>query len=234
MKWLFYLVVLANAAFLSWNSFVQDKAMPVKEPAYAPPVSETIHLLSDPLTDEEIAAQKAQSQQMENALNQAIAGAAVTKDPNATFCPQIEMERSAEEAKVTKVLNTLGWKYSEKETMGKRPKFWLYIDAPKTKERANEIVKDLASKSIDSFIITREEMKNRISLGLYSTQEGAQLARDKIQKVSGYTVNIYAHMRTVPLHQVNIEKPIKEDDWNSFLSQFDLTKMMIKLEKNPC
>ncbi|MEL0638372.1 SPOR domain-containing protein [Marinomonas sp. TI.3.20] len=233
MKWLFYLVVLANAAFLSWNSFVQDKAVIPKQSVYTPPVSESIRLLSEPPSQNEVV-EKSQTEKMEAALNQAITGTVVNSNVSSGFCPQIEVEKSVEDAQITKVLKELGWKYSDKNTVGKRPKFWLYIDAPETKKRASEIVKDLTAKSIDSFIITREEMKNRISLGLYSSKDRAQQARERIEKASGYSVNVYAHMRTVPLYQIDIKQSINEDDWDAFLAQFDLTKMMIKLEKKPC
>jgi len=235
VKWLFYLFVLANAAFLSWNSFVQDDAAQPKQAVYAPPVSESIRLLSEPPSEEDKVKEKTQTEQMEEALNQAVAASTVAQGAtDGVFCPRIETEKSSDEAQIVKTLKSFGWAYKEGETLGKRPKFWLYIDAPATKQRATEIVKDLASKSIDSFIITREEMKNRISLGLYSEKGRAEQARERIQTLSGYTVNVYDHMRTVSLHQITIEQSINEEDWNAFLAQFDLTKMMIKLEKNPC
>ena len=77
-------------------------------------------------------------------------------------------------------------------------------------------------------------MKNRISLGLYSSMERADQAKKRIQDKSGFTVDVYEHMRSVPLQQVDIEQPVDEKDWESFVSRFDLSKMMIKLEKNPC
>ncbi|REG81142.1 SPOR domain-containing protein [Marinomonas pollencensis] len=235
MKWLFYVFVLANAAALSWNSLVQDNRVAPKESVYAPPVSESIRLLSEPQSDDDIKAEKSQAEKIEDALNQAVASSVGSNgESTAEFCPRIETEKSGDEAQVVKALKAFGWEYSEQETVGKRPKYWLYIDAPETKQRATEIVKDLAAKSIDSFIITREEMKNRISLGLYSAQGRALQARERIQKLSGYQVNIYDHMRSVSLHQITLKQPIKEADLEAFLAQFDLTKMMIKLEKNPC
>ena len=235
MKWLFYVFVLANAAFLSWNSLVQDDSAARAQAVYAPPVSESIRLLSEPPSDDDLVEEKTQAEKMEEALNQAVASSVAPDSTSDTvFCPRIETEKSGDETQIVKTLKAFDWAYREQETLGKRPKYWLYIDAPATKQRATEIVKDLASKSIDSFIITREEMKNRISLGLYSAQGRAQQARERIQKLTGYSVNVYDHMRTVSLHQITITQPIKEADLEAFLAQFDLTKMMIKLEKKPC
>jgi hypothetical protein len=69
---------------------------------------------------------------------------------------------------------------------------------------------------------------------LYSSKERAEQAKLRIQNLSGYRVDVYEHMRNVPLRQIDIEEPIDEKDWEQFVSRFDLTKMMIKLEKNPC
>ena len=230
MKWFFYFVVMANAMFFTWSAFVGDEPATPTEVVYAPPVSEKIRLLSEAPSQNEAVDNSSQNQGVAAALDNAVAGFKGSD----TFCPRIEVEKKVEEQQIIKLLNDLGWRYSMQSTVGKRPKFWLYIDAPATKKDATEIVKALTAKSIDSFIITRKEMKNRISLGLYSSKGRAQQARQRIQADSGYTVNIYEHMRTVSLHQIDIKQEINSEDWDAFLSQFDLTKMMIKLEKNPC
>ena len=58
----FYLLVLTNAALLSWNSFVQDNAFKPQEPVYTKPVSKSILLLSEPLSSGEVAGKQAQIQ----------------------------------------------------------------------------------------------------------------------------------------------------------------------------
>jgi hypothetical protein len=234
MKWLFLFVVLLNAAFLSWHSFVQDKPESPKESIYGPPVSEKIHLLSESpvITEQDSNADVASNESLEEALNRVIDQ--VAGDQPKFLCPRMETERQEDSKQITQVLNDFGWSYQEREVTGKRPKFWLYIAAPETPVIAERIVKDLASKSIDSFVINRAEMKNRISLGLYSSKERADQARQRIQNVSGYTVDVYEHTRNVPLQQIDIGQPIDEKDWEQFVSRFDLSKMMIKLEKNPC
>lgn len=233
MKWLFLFVVLLNAAFLSWHSFVQDKPTRSAESVYGPPVSEKIHLLSE-APQEELDGKSGlmTSESIEDALNRVVEQAVA--DAPELFCPRVETERAEDKRQITQVLKEFGWAYQDREVTGKRPKFWLYIAAPETPTMAEKIVKELASKSIDSFVITRAEMKNRISLGLYSSMERADQAKKRIQDKSGFTVDVYEHMRSVPLQQVDIEQPVDEKDWESFVSRFDLSKMMIKLEKNPC
>lgn len=233
MKWLFLFVVLLNAAFFSWHSFTQKESV-ASDPVYAPPVSEKIQLLSEvPSNTDNLSSQvKSPNDHLETVLNEAISKASESKV--GLICPRMEVERSEDRLQIENVLMKFGWRYKVDEVMGKRPKYWLYIPAPKTPESAKQIVKDLASKSIDSFIITREEMKNRISLGLYSSQERAKEALERIEKESGYKADVYEHMRNVTLQRIIVEKPVTEEDWEKFTSEFDLTKMMIKLEKNPC
>ncbi|NLQ18647.1 SPOR domain-containing protein [Marinomonas sp. M1K-6] len=234
MKWLFLFVVLLNAGFLSWHSFVQDTPEKIKESIYGPPVSEKIHLLSEApaVTERDYSAGIVSNEGLEEAINQVIGPPA--GDVEALFCPRLETEKLEDKKQLAQVLQDFGWPYQEREVSGKRPKFWLYIAAPETPELAETIVKELASKSIDSFVINRAEMKNRISLGLYSSKERADQARQRIENISGYQVKVYEHMRTVSLWQVDIGQPVNEKNWEQFLSRFDLTKMMIKLEKNPC
>jgi hypothetical protein len=234
MKWLFLFVVLVNAAFMSWHSFIQDKPQQVKESIYGPPVSERIHLLSEEsaVTEQDYNAGVTSNETLEDALNK-VADQMVRDEPD-VFCPRIEVERQEDKVQITKVLADFGWAYQEKEVPGKRAKFWLYVAAPETPEKANQIVKDLKSKSIDSFVINRAEMKNRISLGLYSSIDRANQAKERIEKLSGYSVDIYEHMRNVSLQQIDVGQPIDEKDWEQFVSQLDLGKMTIKVEKNPC
>jgi hypothetical protein len=172
------------------------------------------------------------NESLEAALNKVVEQ--VNQDIPELFCPRIEVERQADQKFIVQVLNDFDWSYQEKEVAGKRLKYWLYIDAPETPEIAASIVKELSDKSIDSFIINRGEMKNRISLGLYSSRARAEQSQLQIKRLSGYEVSVYEHMRNVSLQQIDIGQPVEIDDWERFMARLDLTKMMIKLEKNPC
>ncbi|MBJ7539513.1 SPOR domain-containing protein [Marinomonas transparens] len=236
MKWLFLFVVLLNAAFLSWHSFNQDSPNADKESVYAPPVSETIHLLSEEpaVSEQDYNAEVVSNESLEAALSKVVDQVNADESSVELFCPRIETERQSDKKIIVQVLKEFAWPYQEKEVTGKRPKFWLYINAPETPEIAKDIVKELAAKSIDSFVINRGEMKNRISLGLYSSETRAEQSRLGIKKLSGHDVNVYEHMRNVSLQQIDIGQPIELEDWERFMARLDLTKMMIKLEKNPC
>ncbi|MDP5057540.1 MAG: SPOR domain-containing protein [Marinomonas hwangdonensis] len=234
MKWLFLFIVLLNAAFLSWHSFVQDTTERTTELVYAPPVSEKVYLLSERVANDapQERVNSDQKVSLEEALKKAMDQSKT--DQNIAFCARIETEKTEDAKQVVQALTAFNWAYEKTEVSGKRSKFWLYIAAPETPEMARNIVSDLSSKSIDSFVINRAEMKNRISLGLYSSSERAEQARQRIQDVSGYQVDIYEHLRTVPLEQFDVTQSIQEKEWERFVSRLDLSKMMIKLEKKSC
>lgn len=233
MKWLFLFVVLLNVAFFGWQSVTQEAVKKKQDPVYGPPTSEKIRLLSEaPESEPTIEDAFAIVSKVEQTLNENMSDE--LESTSAVFCPRLETEHQDDKQRIIQVLNDLGWSYKEKESTGKRAKFWLYIAAPETPALADRIVKELATKSIDSFVINRAEMKNRISLGLYSSKVRAEQSKVSIQNASGYVVDVYEHMRTVSLQQVEIDQPIDENEWEELMSRFDLSKMMIKLEKNPC
>ncbi len=235
MKWLFFTVVLLNMAFFGWHNVSGGQQRKVVESVYGPPVSEKIHLLSEetavPQGDYRAGAATS-NESLEVALNNVIDGA--VSDKVSFLCPRIEIERKSDKVFVTNALAAMKWGYQEKTSTGNRPRFWLYISAQASPEAAKRIVSSLSAKSIDSFVINRGEMKNRISLGLFSSKERAEVAGSQIQEKSGYDVNIYDHVRKVPLEIIDVEQPVSEKDWSLFVSRLDLSKMMIKLEKNPC
>ncbi|MDB4837110.1 SPOR domain-containing protein [Marinomonas sp.] len=235
MKWLFFLIVLANAAFLGWHGFVQRDLPAEVESAYAPPVSEKVYLLSEATPSEQGELQAVtviSNENLEGVIGDAVEG--MVADSVSLLCPRVEIERADDRLLVEQALVQSGWQYQLQEVAGKRAKYWLYIAAPETTEKARQIVKELTEKSVDSFVINRGEMKNRISLGLYSSEERAGLSKERIQKMFSYSVDIYEHMRNVTLQQVDIERSINEKEWEGFVSKFDLNEMTIKLEKNPC
>ncbi|GAB3479091.1 SPOR domain-containing protein [Marinomonas epiphytica] len=243
MKWLLVILILGNAAFFTWTSLQQDVIAPRVAPVYQAPISVPIQLVSelsaaelaqldlDSSTSNTTSTEKAPANVLE-ALDQVL-GDGDAKQAS-LLCPWFETEKKADQKIATQVLDQLGVSYANKEVTGARPKYWLYIAAPDTQTRAQAIVKELAGKSIDSFIISRGEMKNRISLGLFSSQARADQAKLRIEKATGYAVDVFQHQRSVTLQQTNIERPISEQMWGQFISALDLSKIMIKLEKNPC
>ncbi|SBS29327.1 Sporulation related domain protein [Marinomonas aquimarina] len=251
MKWVFLLLVLANAGFVAWQGFSAVDAGAQQAPVYAPPVSERIYLIGEARPEGDLLAQSLPEATLEpepesepveevlSELNQAVANAvqqnAAEQDRRENLlCPVLELERDADRRTVSDALRNNNLAFSQNEITGKRDKYWLYIAAPATTAQAQDIVAELKLKRIDSYVIARGEMKNRISLGLFSSQERAQQAQTMIAQRSGKRVSIYEHERTVKLYELLLDQPISENAWAQFLQQLDLSKLLIKIEKNPC
>jgi len=239
MKWLFFLLVIINICVFGWYNLVAVNKEIVSDPVYAPPVSQKILTLSEvpevvivpePTAKEiEFKAVEQELRDITNALEQFS-----SNDTNQAFCPRIEFEKEQDKRAFLPQIDALGWRYQESKVEGERQKFWLYIAAPKTRDQSSKIVKALKLRGVDSFIINRGEMKNRISLGLYSVSITAEKERNRISELSGFDVKIYPHLRKVPITVIKITDGINESEWKMFTSRMNFGKMMIKLEKNPC
>lgn len=244
MKWLFFLLILANAGFVAWQGFAAATLNVTEQPVYAPPVSERIYLVSETSSDAaleqrnqtEVVEPEGSADKVAAQINAAIekASLATSATSEQLLCPVIVLERDADRRTVVSLLNQHQLSFSQNDTTGKREKYWLYISAPSSSEAAKNIVARLKQKKIDSYVITRGEMKNRISLGLYSSKTRAEQAQAAISERSGMLVNIYDHERTVSLYELLLANPIPESDWEKLVGQLDMSKLLIKIEKNPC
>lgn len=242
MKWLFLLLFVVNVGAFSWYKFGAPPYIPNEDPVYEPPVSRTIYTLSEvpkgavgvtqveqepdsTVTDALEAELLALTEKEDLSLSQ-------TKE--SLLCPKLSFEKDQERKSVLAEINAKNWSVKDYQSNGERKKYWVYIDAPSKREDAIQIVDTLKKKGVDSFIINRGEMKDRISLGLYSTSDTAEAEKNRIAKLSKLDVKVFEHMRKVPLYVIEFEQGINSSDWKSFVSGLKLDKMMIKLEKNPC
>lgn len=255
MKWFFVLLVLANAGLFSWYNYSRNEPKAFQETLYAPSASQKIVLLSEAPVASETRQQADKLSEIEERLNSAIRAAemeassanvadvgfdeegdrfeeevAVTE----ANCPIVTLEREQDRGRLVKAIAQRGWRYEETLKEGERPRYWLYIAAQKNRDIAQRVVEDLKGRGIDSFIINRGEMKNRISLGLYSSESTATQEQQRITEASGFPVEVFAHTRTVPLYEVHIIDNATDSEVDELLSIFDLSKIMIKLEKNAC
>lgn len=239
MKWLFFLLVIVNVTVFGWYSVSSKQPTMDSDPIYAPPVSRKILTLNElPIAAEETkqTAKEVQFKSVEQELREITDAFEQVSSVNSGqfFCPRIEFEKEQDKTTFLPQIDTLGWPYKESTIEGEREKYWLYISAPSTRTQATRIVNALKVRGIDSFIINRGEMKNRISLGLYSVSITAERERSRISELSGYDVKVYRHLRKVPISVVQITDGIIESEWKAFTNQINFGKMMIKLEKNPC
>lgn len=237
MKWLFLLLVLANAGFIAWQGFSGADLQVAKQPIYAPPVSEKIYLIGEARPEEPEATPErvvSSSERIAEEINQAIAQTSSEQPRQQLLCPVVTLERDRDVEIVVEALNDAQLNFTRNETSGVRDKYWLYIPAPETTAKARAIVTQLKQQKIDSYVVGTGAMKGRISLGLFSARERAEQAQASIADRTNMLVSIYEHQRSVGLVELMLAEPIAELDWQRFLSGLDLSKLLIKIEKNPC
>ncbi|MCZ2722527.1 SPOR domain-containing protein [Marinomonas sp. 15G1-11] len=245
MKWLFFFIFLGNVGFFAWHQLENRNVSVVKKSIYAPPVSQKVVTLSESLQELNGEGDTAQAPQVEikddletqleaiveDANNKRTIRAAVMSE---SFCPIFEVEKDQDRQLLLAKIRESGWRYRDVELKKNSIKYWLYISAPETKEEATAIIADLKQKNIDSFRITRGEMKNRISLGLYSVEGTAKGEEARIESLVDYPVETFQHERVVSLLKIQFVDKITREQLESLKNWSELNKMMIKLEKNPC
>lgn len=263
MKWIFLLLIMANAAYVAWQSVAAADKKVEQDLVYAPPVSEKIYLIDEeaaptdapiqtPAIEAPALVQVAEAEAVVEKVQEAIQKAEVKQQvdvkqpvevkPEAVaaapkqdlLCPLIELEKDSDRSLVEVALKSRKLAYKKSETTGKRDKYWLYIAAPATTAQAQDIVSRLKLKRIESYVIARGDMKNRISLGLFSSKDRAEQAQQSIASQSGMKVQIYEHQRSVSIYQLLISKPVEKKSWMEFEQSLDMSKLLIKIEKNPC
>jgi len=241
MKWLFFLLIFVNIGFFAWHELEKSSPSVVAKSVYAPPVSQKIVTLEE--TDPKLSGDEREVREivnvkddLERKLEAIVENAVSTRKESASlaYCPIVEVEKDQDRMKLVARLRELGWRYRDDEYKRNSLKYWLYIDAPNTRAEASEIMSELKQKGIDSFRITRGEMKNRISLGLYSIEKTAREEEDRIESLVGYSVETFQHNRVVSILKVQIVDKITKLQLGELEKWMELSKMMINLEKNPC
>ena len=241
MKWFFLVLVLVNAGFLAWHN-IQGNGVVTVARVYAPPVSQKILTLDEApiisstaiVPPQEDVMEQLQAAIDEQQLQVKIKQSNAQRVDTAGWCPQLTVEREQDRQQLVGLLQTAGWRYLEERMEGERLKYWLYIAAPASREAALEIVGLLKAKKIDSFIINRGEMKNRISLGLYSIKQTADQELQRIAQLSGHKVQVFEHTRVVPLYVLKTVGAVSDAQWETLSAELDVSKMIIRLDKKAC
>ncbi len=242
MKWIFILFVLGNVGFFTWHQLEKANVVTVSKNVYAPPVSQKILTLEETpeeefVTDSEATAPPVKDDletQLEAIIESATVNQNYAEDTGVLYCPFIEMEKTQDRAQLLSKMQESGWRHREETETRNVIKYWLYIAAPSSRAQASVIMGDLKQKNIDSFRITRGEMKNRISLGLYSAQKTASEEEARIESLVDYPVEIFEHTRAVNIFEIQIVDKITSEELDDLVNWMEISKIMINLEKKPC
>jgi hypothetical protein len=92
-----------------------------------------------------------------------------------------------------------------------KPDYWVHLGPMRSRKEALDVLRELQSKKIDSFLITEGELVNGISLGFFTKEDLAQ-AVQKQRKEQGYDAKI----RLVPRFSQQLWEVLDAEQYNKF------------------
>ena len=212
MRWVFYLLICANIALLVWRFGI---GLPAQYSLKSTPVTweQPTNIKKVLLLGE--SADSANSR--DGASLEALCHWVGPFDNQASA--QIFIERIA-------ALDVFSALKQEKSVTGQT--YWVYLQQFGERAEAKDKLAELQYKGIDSFIITKGELENAISLGVFSELKLAQKRLSEVV-VLGYEPKIKSMERSVAQFWVSVEETevqkIGENTWRKIVDeQFRLSE----------
>jgi hypothetical protein len=214
MRILLMLLVLANLGFFAWQHWYGgDAAGPLpagrvdtgsaKRLALVGEQETPVVVAEEPERLPEIASPDVVEDQTQTAVT------AVDSDQRVT-CASLGPFEQLEIAEVARAqLERTGNRAALRETGGQiRSGFWVYLPPFASRAAAEDIEDELRGKNVeDLFIVTGNEQRNAISLGLFSTPERADQRAAEIGRL-GYSPRVAERFRDATVYWVDfIETP---------------------------
>ncbi len=184
MRWVFYSLLVVNLVYLGWQ-LASDAvwgagaaAVTERADVGAPPEAPALRLLSE-------------APQPDRALR-----AGVPARPG--LCPVVgpwsargEAERARVQLAAAGLVATIRAVSVQKDHLN-----WVYLPPYGSRERALEVLSELQSRGVDSFIVKAGEDANAISLGYFTSEESAEGLRVKMHN-AGYPAFVRETSRPV-------------------------------------
>lgn len=179
MPWIFLTLMLANIVYFGWN-FMGASQAPVR--ALSAPVQQEgsrIVLLAErkeqPLPALDLSAEQLAGQSPEGEAQQTVTAAPAVQCFNvgpfqSPGAADGFVDRMAGKGFVTKV--------EQRKAEGKD--YWIYVPPFTNRAKAEERLRELRAKGVDSFIVPEGAFANAISLGHFSKKELAESFREKL------------------------------------------------------
>ena len=199
MRNLFLFLLAANVCYLDWN-YLQPKAVQ-STPRLATPGVPPLMLLSE--DDDEAAGGK--------------------PGPDAQGRSCYTLGPFKEQATATRIADAIKGKglpveersRDERQEVG----IWVYLPPLGSREEALEVSKTLAARGVsDYFVVSADDNKNAISLGLFTQRDGAERRRQQIADL-GYAPQAEARYREITYFWLDYREPadntVPENTWQS-------------------
>ncbi|MDE1464712.1 hypothetical protein [Spartinivicinus poritis] len=191
MRWIFICLVITNLIVAGYYWHQGNQTAPVKGASLSVKTSSKVASLTL-LAESELKPRKLSSNSKSNksttGVNTATGNSITNKEE---FCASIG---PIAEAKILKQIEqrflAIGIKPARKNVqVNTEPDYWVYIKPLISRRTALRKLKELKAQGRDSFIITDGELKNGLSLGLFTKQSSALNLQNEM-KSAGYDVAV--------------------------------------------
>lgn len=157
------------------------------------------------------------------------------KEPERKICARVGP--FSEEAAVTNALGQLksaGIESAQAQAQEEvNVQHWVILPPTESRRRALQTLRELQARKIDSYLITSGEMKNAISLGLFTRDELAKGVQEKIRE-AGYPAEIRRKEKLDKTFwlQMSVSQPF--ENARKVLDSLVSDKDGIKISNTPC
>lgn len=170
MRWIFLTLLMANLAVLGWYGYQYSMSEPVKE---TPPINETftegkrLMLLSERKQGQGESSVQARIEPIQR-------------------CEVVGPYRDNMDARhMNARVQSVGLKghILDLNKAGASAQYWVYLEPRPSRAAALKTLKALQKRKIDSFVITKGELANGISLGVFRSKSSADKLEARMKKL---------------------------------------------------
>lgn len=218
MRWVFYSLLILNLVYLVW-SLVDAGAPamdPVREVQSGPSAPEKLTLLREARESGELEVSRGQL------------------TPRQRLCPVVGPwnERAGAESAL-KTLRSAGYRGRVHDVdVEKERLHWVYLPPFESREKALEMLRELQSRGVDSFVVSEGDDRNAISLGYFSSADSAEGLRLKMNN-AGYPAEIRQTARKVTEYWVYLDSRSIGDDGDA-LRRFIAERPDLEADHSSC
>lgn len=207
LRWIAVLLIVVNIiyyvtsdVYVDGAKVVGEKLMPASENASLALVSERKHIDADRA---KIAVTPTKNVVTDNhdAEKAELVVSGQDEDAQKEFCWDIgkfddESQGKDIKQRLTKINKEITFDIQNKTIAGE-PDYWVFLGPYESRRQALVVHRDMQARKIDSFLIADGELKNAVSLGLFSKEVGAKKMQEE-RKKQGLDARIKAvpRMRT--------------------------------------
>jgi hypothetical protein len=223
MRWFFVLLVLANIFFGLWQLQARSHS-PIYQGGVSAALVPTLVMVG------EADRYSVEPRELEVPLQQESRPDLV--ESSCWFVSGFDEKKAADEA-VAAIQSAQFEAHVETLEVDDRSDYWVHVGPFVSRDRALAVLLDLRGKNIDSFLIGDGELKNGISLGLFSQKSSAERLA-KRHKAIGYPLRVFEVKRVKPSYQLYASGRVEKSDLVALMKDYGLVVNPAKKSKKSC